>query len=295
MIITHILGGLGNQMFQYAAGLAVAEAKGQSLYLDVSDFAGYRLYHGFELPRVFKGTFNLADESQIQQVLGWRSKGRLRTLLRRPQLGWLRSSHFVVEPHFHFWPELSSIADECYVVGYWQSEKYFGSIKKAIRRAFTFSNSLQGRNRELAERIAACNAISLHIRRGDYVSDPRTNATHGLLPLTYYHRAVQYIAERVSEPVFFVFSDDTAWAKAHLVLGHPCEFIGHNRGQDSHIDMQVMSLCDHHIIANSSFSWWGAWLNAKSQKIVVCPRRWFRRDDVDIRDLFPAEWIMMDG
>lgn len=290
MIVSHIIGGLGNQMFQYAAALALATAKGVPLNLDISAFEDYRLHNGFELSRVFSGTFEFANEQQIERMLGWRGYRPVRKVLKRPQMSLFRSNCFVVEPHFHYWPEFFELTDDCYLVGYWQSERYFKSIEDKIRRDFTFKAELSGMNKDLAGLIAQCNAVSLHIRRGDYANNAKTNATHGTLPLSYYQKSISLIAAKVATPNFFIFSDDINWAKENLEIPFPCQFIGHNQGLASYIDMQLMSLCKHHIIANSSFSWWGAWLNSSSDKIVVAPQKWFANGN-SVVDLFPSGWM----
>ncbi len=291
-MICNVIGGLGNQMFQYAAALELATVRGQSLYLDLSDFSGYRLHNGFELSRVFEGEFALAEEWQLRQILGWRGIRFIRKVLKRPQLAALRSSPFVVEPHFHFMPEFFDSPDNCYLVGYWQSERYFKVIEDIIRRVFAFKTSLSARNQELADEIASCNAVSLHIRRGDYANNAKTNATHGLCSLDYYKAAVHYISTRVKQPVFFIFSDDIAWVKDNLKMDFPCHYVDHNVDAESHNDMRLMSLCQHHIIANSSFSWWGAWLNPRVEKIVVAPRKWFA-NGTKTEDLFPQGWVTL--
>lgn len=119
------------------------------------------------------------------------------------------------------------------------------------------------------------NSVSLHVRRGDYVRNSRTNATHGVCSIEYYQSAIEYILERVKHPILYVFSDDIEWVKQNLRTHLPTEYIDHNQGAASHFDMRLMSLCRHHVIANSSFSWWGAWLNPDPNKIVIAPRKWF--------------------
>ena len=194
------------------------------------------------------------------------------------------------EPHFHYWKEFFSAPEKCYAVGYWQSERYFKSVETSIRQAFSFKIPLDGKNTEVADKISKGNAVSLHIRRGDYANDQATHAVHGLLPMRYYQMAVTHAAQFLESPRFFVFSDDIGWARANLNLNYSCEFIDHNRGADSYRDMQLMSLCDHHIIANSSFSWWGAWLNPDPGKIVIAPKEWFANAN-DVSDLFPSGWV----
>ena len=183
------------------------------------------------------------------------------------------------------------IKQSIYIDGYWQSYQYFQSIESQLKVELTPTAPLSGLNLSVAESIAQVNAVSLHIRRGDYVSNNATNKVHGFLGLKYYEDAISVIASKVSNPYFFVFSDDIAWAKENLELTNNVSFIDHNTGKNSYEDMRLMSLCQHHIIANSSFSWWGAWLGQNPNKIVLYPDRWFATNDRDISTLCPPEWL----
>lgn len=292
MVVSHILGGIGNQMFQYAAGRALSLANSQKLLLDLSDFSDYRLHHGFELSRVFNVIAERAEVSTMRQLLGWRANRLVKKVLRRPQFSGLRGKKFVVEPHFNYWSDFFNLNDDCYLFGYWQSERYFKLFESVIRRDFTFREPLAGRNSELALEIANTQSISLHVRRGDYVSDSKTGKIMEVCSSDYYHKAIGYIAERVERPVFYVFSDDMEWVRQNLTVEFPYVYVDHNRQAESYRDMQLMSLCKHHVIANSTFSWWGAWLNPSPEKLVVAPRSWFCNGNDD-RDLIPNEWIRL--
>ena len=279
-------------MFQYAAGRALALTNDQSLLLDLSDFTGYRLHHGFELSRVFSLVATKAEPSTTHELLGWRENYLARKILRRRQFSWLRGEKFVVEPHFNYWPDIVNVNGDCYLYGYWQSERYFKAFEAIIRQDFIFREPLQEQNAELALDMATKQAVSLHIRRGDYVSDSKNHNIMSVCDLEYYRLAINYIATQVEQPVFYLFSDDMAWVKQSLPMEFPCVYVEHNSGAESYKDMQLMSLCRHHIIANSSFSWWGAWLNAKPEKIVIAPKHWFRNGNDDA-DLIPDEWIRL--
>ena len=292
MIISQVIGGLGNQMFQYATGRALSLARGLPLRLDISGFDGYGLHQGFELQRVFNCQAEAATAADLRGILGWQSAPLARRILSRPGMAALRRKGFVVEPHFHHWPEIRQVSQDCYLVGYWQSEKYFRDAADTIRRDFAFKLPLAGLNAELAGQIAQANAVSLHVRRGDYVSNHKTHATHGACSLDYYRAAIQYVSDRVEQPYFFIFSDDIAWVKENLRMDMPHRYIDHNQGAESYNDMRLMSLCRHHIIANSSFSWWGAWLNMGANKIVVAPEKWFANGK-DAVDLFPHGWVTL--
>jgi hypothetical protein len=177
-------------------------------------------------------------------------------------------------------------------MGNWQSERYFAKVADAIRVDFSFNTSLVGRNAELAELIGGVTAISLHVRRGDIAANPASIAIHGLCSLDYYRRAIEFMTAKVTKPEFIIFSDDMAWVRENLQVDYPCHYVQHNMGLESFNDMRLMSLCHHHIIANSSFSWWGAWLNPRVNKIVVAPRRWFSAN-YDSSDIIPSTWIKM--
>lgn len=292
MIIVNLIGGLGNQMFQYAAGRALSWRLSKPLRLDVSGFAGYGLHQGFELSRVFACNPEIATDEEVRDLLGWRASWLARKILMRPSLAILHGAKLVVEPHFHYWPGIREVSHTAYLAGYWQSEKYFSDVIETLRADFTFRHPLSKQNAELAGEIGQTTAVSLHVRRGDYVSDTKTNAAHGLCSLEYYRAAVLHMAGHVEHPEFFIFSDDIAWAKANLKIDFPCRYVDHNQGAESYNDMRLMSLCRHHVIANSSFSWWGAWLNPKLGKIVVAPRKWFANDK-NVEDLYPAGWVLI--
>lgn len=290
MIVSRLIGGLGNQMFQYAAGRALALERGLSLRLDVSGFADYGLHQGFELQRVFDIPVEIASEADVCDILGWQCSPQIRRIVARSSMAVFRRRGFIVEPHFHYWPGIKNVPQDCYLSGYWQSEKYFHEVAPVIRTDFTFKAPLTRQNAELADQIGQVNAVSLHVRRGDYAKNPKTTATHGLCSLDYYRAAIQYVSDRVEQPYFFIFSDDITWVKDHLKVNFPCQYVDHNRGAESYNDMYLMSLCRHYIIANSSFSWWGAWLNPHEDKIVVMPQRWLANDN-NVKDLFPFGWV----
>jgi hypothetical protein len=292
MIISQIFGGLGNQMFQYAAGRALSLGRNQPLLLDVSRFAGYGLHQGFELDRVFLCPTTIATETEMRDILGWQFSPYIRRGLAHRYLTTFRRDAFVFEPHFQYWSAINQVPQKCYLAGYWQSERYFQSQEATIRADFTFKSPLVNDNAVLAEQISQVNAVSIHVRRGDYVLNPKTEASHGLCSLDYYRAAVQLIAERVHQPHFYIFSDDMAWVKDNLKIDFPHWYVDYNHGLDSYIDMHLMSLCQHHIIANSSFSWWGAWLNPNANKIVLAPKKWFAHP-TDVSDLFPYGWIAL--
>lgn len=292
VIISNLLGGLGNQMFQYAVGRMLSLKYGVPLRLDLRMFSSHVIHQGFELARVFSGSFTPAELDDLRSTLGWQSSGFALRVLTRPQARFIRSRHLVVEPHFQYFDGINDVPSTCYLRGNWQSERYFSSVASTLRKDFSFRLPFSEKNKEIAKRMSAVNAVSLHVRRGDYLSNPHTLSYHGVCSMEYYEQAIRHIAERVTDPVFFVFSDDLEWVKSALRMDHPCCYIDHNRESESYNDMRLMSLCSHHIIANSSFSWWGAWLNDSDTKIVVAPRQWFAKP-VNVSDLLPDSWVRL--
>lgn len=292
MVIVNLIGGLGNQMFQYASGRAIALLHDTALKLDISGFTNYGLHQGFELERIFTCPVEIASEADISRVLGWQSSSVIRRLALKPNMTILRRRELVIEPHFQYWHGIKNVLKDCYLTGYWQSEKYFLEVAGQIRKDFSFKLALENCNVELLEQINKVNAVSLHVRRGDYANNPNTTATHGLCSIAYYQAAIRYVAERVNRPVFFIFSDDIEWVKSNLKIDFPCHYVEHNHGAESYNDMRLMSSCQHHIIANSSFSWWGAWLNPNMHKIVIAPEHWFANQN-NVQDLLPEGWVRL--
>ncbi|MBU5636450.1 alpha-1,2-fucosyltransferase [Geomonas sp. Red69] len=292
MIIVKLMGGLGNQMFQYAAARRLAWVSGVPLKLDLGWFQGSL---PGTTPREYAlGPFNIAGEcasaSEIARLAP--RQGTLGKLLARclPFGG-----SYLPERHFHFDPALLAPRKSAYLDGYWQSEKYFCDIRDTICADLTLKEAPQGSNRDLAERLAdpALASVSLHIRRGDYVSCPSASSVHGSCSPEYYARAVASLAARVERPHFFIFSDEPEWVPDNFPLDHPCTIVAHNPPEQGHEDLRLMTLCRHHIIANSSFSWWGAWLCRNRDKIVIAPQTWFAGASHDTGDVIPASWTRM--
>lgn len=290
MIVVKLIGGLGNQMFQYATARTMADNHDARLKLDISGFERYRLRR-YEL-----GDFNIRAE-----IAGPDDMTFFRVSLRRCSI-WqcLKRRSFSLSPKpvfreraFAYNEELSDIKPPVYLEGYWQSERYFLLNSKAIREDFTLRCDLDGANREMLTHIESVNAVSLHVRRGDYVDDPNTNEFHGICSLEYYRAAIECVADRVEKPHFVVFSDDQEWAGRNISFDYPATFVTLNSKDRGVLDMALMQRCRHHIIANSSFSWWGAWLNPSASKLVIAPKRWFNNVSHDTRDLIPPSWIVL--
>ena len=293
MIIIKLMGGLGNQMFQYAAAKRVSKVNDIILKLDLSWFQD----KGPWTPRNYElGVFALSSEIADPHEIGALKSRRQNPLFRRLPgfvnkfLFNANQSHIIEKSH-SFEPAVLNLIDDVYLDGYWQSEKYFYDIASVIRKDFSLRAEPDGMNRDVASLIQGCNAVSLHFRRGDYVADARTANYHGICSMDYYRKAVKLVSARVIKPHFFIFSDDAAWVQENFKIEFPVTLVQHNGPDRAHVDMWLMSLCHHHIIANSSFSWWGAWLNPNPQKIVIAPSKWFKDPSVNTQDLIPSEWI----
>lgn len=291
MIIARLNGGLGNQMFQYAAAKRLAWTRNTEVAIDVSEFSydpqrDYCLNH-FALPQIFIN----ADDLWWSQRL--REKSPMRKLLYRVG-GLIRPTRKLTlarEPHFHFSGSLLQLPDNTCLDGYWQSERYFSDAEEVIRSAFTIKDPIPEQNRAVLESIESSESVALHVRRGDYVSNPATYEVHGVCSLAYYEACIAYITQRINEPHFFLFSDDPEWVKKHLYLQVGRTTVVENNPAVE--DLRLMSRCKHNIIANSSFSWWGAWLNTNTNKMVLAPRRWFQDSAIDTSDLYPTRWIVL--
>jgi Glycosyl transferase family 11 len=295
LVVTRLIGGLGNQMFQYATARALALRCGAVLKLDLSGFDSV----SGNTPRRYE-----LDAFPIEAAITSRSDLAQFGLKSKPSYVWRKYVNRVLrtaprnsiypiyrERHFHFDAALMTLTAPIYLEGYWQSEKYFLPCADTLRREFCPTAPLEPQNAAFAAAIDAVNSISLHVRRGDYVNDPRTKRYHGVCSLDYYRQAVEYIKTRVAAPHLFVFSDDHEWPRRELDFGLPTTFVDANPPDRGYRDMQLMARCRHHIVANSSFSWWGAWLSTWPEKIVIAPRRWFASSEHDTRDLIPERWL----
>jgi hypothetical protein len=280
MIYTQLNGRLGNQMFQYAAARGLAYRHNTTVALDPR----YALLRGdgtltrvFDLPVEPNPKLPPAKHENLLGYALWRH------LKLRPKP--------IRERVLSYYPDVATWPNPCYLRGYWQSEKYFAHIADVIRRDFTFPAFSNTQNAEMAEQIAETTAISLHVRRGDYVHLD----AHVLCDQAYYDHALERLLPTLdTDPTVFVFSDDPDWAKENLPL--PCKkvVVDFNWPEADFEDMRLMSLCRHNIIANSSFSWWGAWLNTHSDKQVMAPSIWFADPNLKNDDILPDGWSKIE-
>lgn len=292
-MIIKLKGGLGNQMFQYAFGRSASKLIGDELFLDIS---GYGKENAKETPRDYRlGHFNIkasiADQDQIAPY-----QKPLRKFLRRVENKLRPRKHYVFDPQ-----ELK-IRTGAYVEGFWNNERYFLSIREAIRSELCLNKPFSYAAMLMESSILTPSpSVSLHIRRGDYVNDTLTSEYFASCDLSYYGAALSHIKEKIGGFNLFVFSDDIAWARQYLPDVLPptikTEYVSSPDIPD-HEEIMLMSLCTHHIIANSTFSWWGAWLGEKTDEksgetIVVAPKQWLNDPTIDTSDVVPERWIKL--
>lgn len=290
-MIAQLTTGLGNNLFQYANGRAVAIRNNVTLKLDISKANIENLQGTYQL-NVFNIVESIASSTEIGQIIGSNKRNVARRVYDFIQycLPYYKRKKFV-ERHFHFDPNIFKIPGKVYLIGYWQSEKYFKDIEGLLRKEFTIRAAPNSTNKIMLGLINQCEAVSLHIRRGDYITNSGSNQYHGVCSLNYYRNAVQKLVQVIKNPNFFVFSDDLEWAKQNLKLEYPVTYVTQNGIERDYEDLLLMSQCKHHIIANSSFSWWGAWLNQNPNKIIIAPQKWFNDPSINTDDLIPDGWV----
>lgn len=286
-------GGLGNQMFGYAFMMHWAQAHKAYFFHPYGDNSGRYGHAGFQLNEIF--SLRPEDHSSHLVVtlfgLYWRAIGLLPKKMRPFLLKVVRMKEVRVIENFVFYPEvLQSEYENELFMGTWQSQRYFEGVENKVRDAFAFKEELLNEpTRQLRDTIEGCNAVSLHVRRNDYLSTVYAEGFGGICTKSYYQNAMAYIKHNTDNPSFFVFSDDTNWCRENLSIEN-ATFVDCNHGDESWQDMFLMSRCKHNIIANSTFSWWGAWLNANPEKIVVAPDKWWNglKDEV-----VPRTWVRL--
>lgn len=284
MFIIKILGGLGNQMFQYAFYKSLL-CKGKLVKADISDFKVYDIHNGYELKNVFNIDVVEATISESYKI--GKPKNRLDRYLIKFGLknNYYKDKNEIDAITYH--PKIFNMKQDMYLQGYWQSYKYFEHIKDEIISDFTFDKKLDMKNERIRDLICKTNSVSLHIRRGDYLGN---KTVENICTNIYYKNAVEYIMKNVQNPKFFIFSNDIEWCRENFLLDNVVYV--DNSGENSYKDMLLMSKCKHNIIANSTFSWWGAYLNTNSSKIIICPDRWFNNiKKYNMGDIYPKEWV----
>jgi len=293
VVITKLQGGLGNQMFQYSAGKMLAIKNNSTLKLDISWYLTqnkrqYALHH-FMVTEIF------AKAEEVKRLLQFnRFSLRNITCKLAPKL----INHkliYIKQTDSKYCPSVFSAKGDVYLEGYWQNPDYFSEIQETLRRDFVLKEEAFGKNAEILRIIRNSNSASIHFRRGDYVYDNKTRMTHPICSDDYYNSAIKILNQNFKDLIFFIFSDDIDWVKKNVIISNPTFYVDWNKEENSFEDLRLMSSCRHNIIANSTFSWWGAWLNSNPGKVVIAPEKWFADPEINKQttDLIPEKWIRL--
>lgn len=281
MIISEIVGGLGNQLFEYAAARRLSLLLNQDLKLNLDFFETYHQPDIFRLDK-FNTEFSVATPDEIKKLKRRAGKGLISKVYRKTLKKQLyKNSKYHFDPNWFYnndRDKLSKMKD-IYLSGYFADPYFFYEVEDILRKEFTLKNELNEANKKMQKQITDVNSVSLHIRRGDYVNNP----VFADIPLSYYELAISKIKEKVENPVFFIFSDDLKWAKDNMDLQADYEFAGINGGKTDYMELMLMASCKHNIIANSTFSYWGARLNPNEGKMVFAPKVWYKHPQAQAR------------
>lgn len=287
MVIAKLQGGLGNQMFQYAFGRALAKRRGVELKLDATMFSTYK-YHKCMIQHL-----NIsAPFASAQEV------ARFAIHRRRPNWPWKilnpllhNPKKYVQETSSYFNPDFLDLEAPCLVDGYWLCEKYFLDIEDTIRDEFTVHSLTNEYTKRLEHAIrSTTHPVMVHVRRADFITD--FGHAHGALSSTYYKHALSLMNERVRGASYFVFSDDPEWARTHIFPDAPTEYIGQG-AEWNYLDLYLMSLCKHFVLSHSTFGWWGAWLSKSYRNnVTIMPK--YMTTKMDTHDLAHPSWTIVD-
>lgn len=282
MIIARLQGGLGNQLFQYAAAKSLAHRLDKPFKLEIiTSLQKDKLRHIalYDL----NTTFELATKEAVSQFVSFPSLYR-----HKPALFSKFGRNIYREPHFHFDRQFFQCHDPVFLDGFWQSPLYFKDIETIIRHDFTVKESLIQALKEKGQELENRSSLAVHVRRGDFLH-PKTGAYHGVLDAAWYTKAIRLVMEKIPGVSIYYFSDDIEWVKKNLPASG-AEYVS-SYTKSAIEDFYLMTHCRHNIIANSSFSWWTGWLNANPGKMVVAPKKWFADDRINTTDLIPVEWL----
>jgi len=296
MIVVKVQGGLGNQMFQYALARALAIKNQSEVHIDKSAYFLNQLRR-FELNK-FQCEFSIAGfldrrifDSPQNRTLDRKLFGGVYSQIQRRRFADAQP-RWVKEQNFNFDQSVLSLKPPLYLDGYWQSPKYFSEIQGLLCKEFKLRDATLFEGITYLSKARSDSSVAIHFRRGDYVSTPATYEFHGSIDLSYYWAAIEVIRSKIAKPQFYVFSDDIAWVRQHFIL-EGAQYVGAPENLSDVAQLTLMSYCRAQIIANSTFSWWAAYLNSNPKKIVVAPSRWFSSDLAKAKDLFLKEWLVI--
>jgi len=294
-VIVKIQGGLGNQLFQFACGKSLAIKHGAILILNTSWFDTHE--HGvtsraFLLERLCLIRNCQTARDPIIKPARWQ---------RLLQNFWPSTPYWLIEEeHFHYDPRVWKVprftSQDLFLQGYWQSFRYFEKSIGLLRKEILPQNALSQHYQHYANILQAhgC-SVMIHVRRGDYVNLAHVASWHGALGLAYYQKACAIMTEKISACHFFIFSDDLTWVKEQFDFLENCTFIENEASSESVIaELMLMRMCRHHIIANSSLSWWAAWLSQHPEQQVICPKQWIQGHH-SFDDLLPSQWLRLES
>lgn len=294
MIVVRPNGGLGNQLFQYAAGRHLAHLRDDDLRFELSllNLPGRRKYELDHFRLIGEPISNQVRSRMLHTDMNPWKRVLFQAIERTKP--YYRRTIFKEKRQFSYDHNIVNTPADVILSGYWQTEKYFVKIRTILLNEITLRNRPKSKTLEVSKRITENESVAIHIRRGDYVQYPQTYQYHGTCSLEYYQACIRLISDKISFPHFFIFSDDPDWAFDNIIIPFPTEFVRHNGPEAAHEDLWLMSRCKHQIIANSSFSWWGAWLNQNPDKIVLAPEKWLNiNDSRHGTDLLPISWIKL--
>lgn len=301
MNVIKILGGLGNQMFQYSFFLMLKE-ENEDIKIDVSSFDNYELHNGIELAKVFgldlsRDIIDASDNCMRDYKPGFKFRKYIGQFFYFNKSKFIKRTHFIENNYSEFNQSLLSITDT-YLEGYWQNEKYFLSKKHIIANNFRWKN-ISLKNLELAQEMSKENSVALHIRRLDKIKGfkdilykMKLLLLWRICPQKYYLDAIKVVEKNVLNPVFYIFTDNINWVERNFDINENFKIVDWNRFEDSSQDMFLMTQCKHNIISMSTFSWWGAWLNENPNKLVVSPKKWAVRLEKNM-GIIPASWFQI--
>lgn len=298
-IIVRLCGGLGNQMFQYAVGKQLSILNSNAKLLLDNSFYKLGDNRPYELDKL-----NIkADVATKKEIFDF-DNGSLPDVVGKiiELIPWIRVKDFIRRPYSKVYKEkkykfdsiLMKKRGDIYLKGYWSSFKYFESIRHILLEDFKFKNLPNKDNERLINLIiSSSSSVSLHVRRGDYLKPDVKKLFYSCTETGYYQRAIKKVQEKIKNPVFFIFSDDPEWVKKNMDFNGDKIFVNINFGETSCWDMYLMSLCKNNIIANSTFSWWGAWLNKNPTKVVCAPKDWTTDNSISLEDLILKQWYLL--
>lgn len=279
-------------MFQYALALAL-QRQGKRVLLDVSSYGKKNMHNGYQLEDIFQINAEYAPLKITKTYL--KKRKTLSAKVAKHFFKRFLTKHYVQKIHNSFDYSSNTFIyslNDAYLAGVWQSEKFFLSVKDDIKNIYSLDNiKISMENQRVLGEIRGTESVSLHVRRGDYVGHRHLG---DICTPDYYRKSIQKM-KVLEKPHFFVFSDDIQWCKKKIHIEEPTTYVDWNSGNNCHIDLYLMSQCKHNVIANSSFSWWGAYLNSHENKTVIAPSRWFQGENINDKDIYQKDWLRIDG